>query len=422
MTERQTTSDMPPSDSGPVVAAESRRKARRSTLRGRTVALVLAAVGGFAAPWVLFSTMDRRLPPISPSISDIVIGLIVILGLVVASAIVHELGHLLGGRVVGFRTMMFGIWPIVLVRTTVGPWRVRVHASLASGMGFVLSVPTETDNLRRRLLCGTGAGPGASLLGGVLGLAVFFGLTPERAAHSSGTLTLALVAGAGGLISLAFAFVSLLPMRDVTGDATDGARLLELLRGGKEAEVQGALSVLVGLSLSGVRPRRWDPALLQSALAAPPTAGLGEVARFFAYESALDRDNFTEARRFLHDTLAAGEHSSGKGRPEVLLEAAWFAAVHDDDPATARERFTLAGARGTTEAHERLIAEAAVLVSEGRGETAGSCLHAALEKLQSNRKIFGATEIARERIAQLFEVLGIGFSEAEAPSPPDWNT
>ena len=53
---------------------------------------------------------------------------------------------------------------------------------------------------------------------------------------------------------------------------------------------------------------------------------------------------------------------------------------------------------------------------DGRREAAASRLHAAVEKLQSDRKIFGATEIARERIAQLSEGLGIGVSEADAAS------
>jgi len=412
MTARRPIRDGKQTSSGPVVGAGSTGGTASGSAR-RIAVPILAGIGGFAAPWVLFSTMDGRLPSMSPGTGDVLAGLVAIVGLVAASAIIHEVGHLVGARVAGFRTMVFGIWPIVLLRPAGRPWIVRVHPGLSWGLGLVLSVPTDTHDLRRRLIYVTGGGPGASALAGVVALVVFFFLTPDRAADSSAALTLALVAGAAGLISLTFALVTLLPVHPMT----DGARLSGLLKGGEDADVQEALSVLVGLSVRGVRPRAWDPSLVERALAAPATSPYGLLSRQYAYESTLDRGDLTGARRLLNESLTAAAGSRGD-QAALYLEAAWFAAVYDKDPTTARAWLTRAGARGLTEAHVRLIAEAAVLASEGRSGLAASRLHAAAQRLTSGRDVFGATDVARERIAHLSEAFGVSAPVPDAPRSP----
>ncbi|MGK7312516.1 MAG: hypothetical protein ACN0LA_09775 [Candidatus Longimicrobiales bacterium M2_2A_002] len=65
--------------------------------------------------------------------------------------------------------------------------------------------------------------------------------------------------------SLAIAVATLFPGR-ASGFLTDGARLLQLLRGGPEAEADAALVTLMAWSVAGVRPRDWDPDVVKSAL------------------------------------------------------------------------------------------------------------------------------------------------------------
>jgi hypothetical protein len=379
--------------------------------RGKFALILLAVIGGFFSPWVYFGTVDRFMPPISPSIGDVVIGLIVIFGLFLAALIAHEGGHLLGARLAGFRTMAVGIWPLVLIRPEGSRWSVRVNRSFGFGLGQVLSVPTEAHGLRRRLIYTIGGGPAASMVTGILALAVLFGLTPERAADSSEALTLALVAGAAGSISLLFAFVNLLPVDSMA----DGARLLVLLRGGKEAEAQEALALLVGLSVRGIRPRQWDQSLVSTALGVPRNTPFGLMALHFACEAAQDRGDLAEAGHWLDEALAAAESSPGGVHADLYFSAAWFAAVHRNDPALARERFTSAVAGGSGGEFERVIAEAAVLAAEGRGEAAESCLHAAADRLRSGRDPFGCTEVAWEQITHLVDILGLPAPEADGP-------
>lgn len=405
--------DGTPSSSGAVVEVESTSTKVPGRAR-RIAALLLVGIVGFSSPWLLFSAMDGRLPSMSPGLGDLLVGLVVIVSLTVASTLVHEFGHLVGAWVAGFRTMAVGIWPIVLLRPMGRPSIIRLHPRPSLGLGIVLSVPIETHDLRRRLIYVTGGGPGASLLAGVLALVGFFVLTPEPAASSSRALFLALVAGAAGLISLMFACVTLLPVHAMT----DGARLLALLKGGQEAEVQKALSVLVGLSMRGIRPRMWDQSWIEGALAAPPDSPHGLMSRQYAYEWALDRGDVTEARRRLNEALAAAEGAEGSDRSELYLEAAWFAAVYEGDPALARGWFGRAGTRGSAEAHVRLTAEAAVLASEGQSTLARARLKTAGELIARGRDTFGATDVARDRIAQLTEIFDLGASVSGSPESP----
>jgi len=123
-------------------------------------------------------------------------------------------------------------------------------------------------------------------------------------------------------------------MRAVTGDATDCARLLELHKRRKEAEVRSPVG----------------PGGLFSERGAAEAVGpvLSPVCACRAAEHTIRR-NVTVFRVRVGvgpgrccggSPLARRDagRSSGSDRTELYLETAWFAAVHDEDPTIARER------------------------------------------------------------------------------------
>ena len=114
------------------------------------------------------------------------------------------------------------------------------------------------------------AGPTASLalaLGAWLAVRVL-DLMPFNASTSFASVatcfTLLTMAGVSAAIELA----TLIPMQ-TSGILNDGARLWRLWRGGPVAVRESAIQAIFGSSLSGVRPRDCDPALLNAATALP---------------------------------------------------------------------------------------------------------------------------------------------------------
>jgi hypothetical protein len=81
--------------------------------------------------------------------------------------VVHESGHLIAGKIVGFQTFLFCVGPLDARRRD-GGWRIRVTVSKMSASGMIISAPVSLENLSANLLFGIAGGPAASLLFGLI--------------------------------------------------------------------------------------------------------------------------------------------------------------------------------------------------------------------------------------------------------------
>ena len=165
----------------------------------------------------------------------------------------HEVGHLVGGRLVGFRAFLLIVGPLRLEKSESG-WGMHLSTSLALFGGLAGSAATDARDLKRRTAVMVAGGPVASVvlaLGAWLALRAF-DLVPFDASASFASFvtffTLQMIAGTSAAIALA----TLVPMT-TSGFLTDGARLLRLWRGGPVAERDSAIQAIMGSSLSGVR-------------------------------------------------------------------------------------------------------------------------------------------------------------------------
>lgn len=282
--------------------------------------------------------------------------LLPLLLLVVLAA--HELGHVVGGLIVDFRPLLFIVGPLRVERTTAGGLRYGVNRTIGLAGGLAASVPVGMHDLRRRTIVMIAGGPLASLMFGTQCLALYQTTSAIAPLTAAPLLTL-------GLLSLAIGIVTLLPVR-TGGFYSDGSRLLRLMRAGEETEREVALLMLTSLSLAGTRPADWDPALVERS-AGIRDGGPFEVAgRNFAYAHALDRGDIDTARVHLEAALAMIDRLPAGGRPSLLITAATFHALHDDDPELARA--LLARATGQSllaTPHERVLADAALLLADG---------------------------------------------------------
>ncbi|HEX5726819.1 MAG TPA: M50 family metallopeptidase [Longimicrobiaceae bacterium] len=367
---------------------------RTRKILGMLVSMLLGALAGGAGAWFFMT----NLPAADLTGGEkllIALGVLPLLPLLVA---MHEVGHLLGGRLAGFRALLLLVGPLRAERHA-GRIRVRLNRRVSLFGGLAVSAPTDTRDLRRRTLLVIAGGPMVSLAGGAAFLGLWWALglgslPPEAPLAQVYAAVALLVLGVG---SLAVAALALMPGTSA-GFYTDGARILHLLRPGPLVDRDMAVKALTGLSLSGQRPRDWDAGLVSQALAAPDASPFHVVALQHAYAHALDSGDLAGARRHLEGALARIGTIAELARPGLLLEGAWFVAVHEHDAARARVFLDGAGPGLLVDAHQRLLAEAAVRLAEG--DAAGALARAEQARAELGRAVdAGSVALDAERIA-----------------------
>lgn len=275
------------------------------------------------------------------------------------SICLHEAGHLLAGRLVGFRFLLFVAGPLKISRANLGQAaRVEIGLNLNPGLfgGLSASQPLDFQDLNRRFAWVAAGGPLASLGLGLLGLGGAAWLRESQ-------LYLAFICGMAALVSLGIFCATLIPMQ-AAGYPTDGAQLLALRRGGEVGRLRALLIMLQASSTRGVRPRDLDEDLLAQAMACRSGSYLDVLPTIYAFYKALDAGQIPAAGAYLDAALSGSDLLPQGFRQALRLEAAYFTAFHRHEPITARR--WLEDSRGNVaESQTRLRAEAAVLLAEG---------------------------------------------------------
>lgn len=279
--------------------------------------------------------------------------------------VVHELGHLLGGALVGFRAFLLIVGPLRFERSSSG-WRMAMNRSIALAGGLAGTAPTDTHRVRQRMAVVIAGGPIASVITGVIALAWCASLRPLEfdIATPFARVSWAAALTAYGFGSVGIGLLTLVPGR-TAGFRTDGAQLLTFLRGGAEGDRAAALGALVGQSLSGVRPRDYARDLL--ATARLPEDGSGEelAAWQLSLAAAVDAGEDDVARGLLERILGALDRVPPLTVATQRYDAALLLARWGD---LERAREQLAAARNAPAfAAEHLppMARAAIAIREG---------------------------------------------------------
>jgi hypothetical protein len=298
----------------------------------------------------------------------------------------HEAGHVAGGRLAGFRFHLLVAGPLRLERAPVTR-RIRAVLNREPSLygGIAASIPTETERLPRRLGMMVAGGPGASFL--LAGTAA--ALLSGPADGAAPLLKVAL--GVMALISGGLGVVTLIPMR-VSGFASDGARLLRLVRGGPQARREAAILSLAAISSADTAPRDWPQNTVRAAVSVRDGSSDECSACLMAYSHHLDRGDTGAARGALHRALELADRYPPPFVPGLMAEAAFFEGFVSRDAAAARAY--LAEVPETTIAvipSDRLRAEAAVALAEG--DAAG-----ARERIERARAVAPAGDAFRHAV------------------------
>lgn len=315
---------------------------------------------------------------------------------------VHEAGHALGGLSQGFRFLFLAVGPLWLERRQ--DWfAFRFNSVPATWGGVAACVPEGGTDLPRRFAVMVAAGPLASLALALLGAGLW---------ALAGPGTFRFTAGVTALASAGFFIATAQPFGAGGGFASDGGRLLRILRGGVEGTREAALLGLTAAAMGGARPRDWPAALVTEGLL-PADGSMMEVAALvYAAQAEADHGALDRAAAHLARAERLTEGGSKLLRSLVAGEAAWLAAVRGE---AARGRALLAEVDGPfTERYLFHRAEAAVRLTEGDRAGAQGAAEAGLAALSRAR--FGRPS---ERERELLEALRAAAARTRHLGMPD---
>jgi hypothetical protein len=325
---------------------------------------LLFMVAGAAVGWTLARNGFRPLPDFEFTVMQVGVLVLSLPVLYLVCIAGHELGHVLAGRLVGFRTLLFVVGPFRLERSEHG-FRPAFNRDVMTAGGLAAMVPVGLEDLRRRTIVMVAGGPLASLMIGTQFLALYHATSGVLLRGGFASIHAAVALLAIGCASLLIGLLTLIPGR-AGGFYSDGARLLRLMRVTQETEREVALLALSGLTIAGTRPSEWDSELVALGAGIRDGGPFEVGGRQFAYAHALDRGDIDAARQHLNAALERSKQLPAASRSSLLLAAATFAALYDADAARARGCLEAAAREDLLVApHQRLLAEAAVLLAEG---------------------------------------------------------
>jgi len=229
-----------------------------------------------------------------------------------AVTILHESAHALVGVAVGMKLRAFIVGPFQF-RVFEGRWRFDFRpTNLLAFSGAAGLASVNPDESRWNEVAMIAAGPLINLLTGSAAAALAYAASdaPWRALWEYFALfaTVSLVAG----------FVNLLPLRP-DGLYSDGARILQLFRGGPLSDYRRVSRIVQASSVSPIRPRDYDIAAIDRASLHFTSGEIGLLLRLWASEHYEDlgafpqaRAAFAQAEQIYNDSasdLQAGLHS-----------------------------------------------------------------------------------------------------------------
>ncbi len=257
--------------------------------------------------------------------------------LLLLTATVHELGHLLAGYLVRFRFQVLVVGPL---RISGGNGRLRWQRQRGGSLfnGLAASLPNEMDNLARRLLYFALGGPLASLLLALvaLGVALFLGSDLRRMLDYLWLWECSLFTA---VVSYFFLLTSMRPGTYHNGMVADGGRILMVAAEWPQAERWQALVRLNVADMAGKRPSQWDNTLLQHAVMLPENSLDYLTGVVMNYHYWLDKNESQKALLYLDEALNLPVAWETGMRVRLVLEKAFLAAAYLQDLQMARESF-----------------------------------------------------------------------------------
>lgn len=290
---------------------------------------------------------------------------------------IHELGHLLAGWSQQFEFRYISVGPI-LFEKELDQLRFKWNKNFNTYGGFVICLPNDQVRLTKRFAVFTAGGPLASILYGLLLLLILRHSTINQEAVSGYFLHAFVLMNC--VFTLCIGLLALIPMH-TEGLTSDGGRLLNLLKGGPNAQIETTLLQYITLAAAGTRPALFAPEPLLQAIALPVESPMKPYLHSMLYSYYLDVKDLEKAAFHLDAYL---QHAANvpKGYVATLyLEKAWFEARYHKNVALATEYFQKEKFGVMVAQAQVLRTEAAIAFAEGNKELAVAKAAAAIKEL-----------------------------------------
>ena len=261
-----------------------------------------------------------------------VIGFLLIINLCgLITTFFHELGHAAAGWAVHMQLASFKVGPFKAQKLR-GKWKFDFKlSSLPAGIGGAVGTkPLHLNDLPKRMAFVAAGGPAASL---VTALAAFVVLlyapgSPWEAWWQVPALIAADAAAA--------AVLNLIPLG--LGEMySDGAHVVQMLRGGPEADRRVALMMMLSTTITPTRPRDLDPIALERGTRAVTGDKLEGILHLLQVICAADRGDMTAARDHLEHFLQRMPTPQSAGRAASAAEMAFYIAYVDGNASRASQ-------------------------------------------------------------------------------------
>ncbi len=286
----------------------------------------------------------------------------------------HEMGHLLAGRLVGFKPYLLVLGPFGW-RKTEGAFRFYWTGYWIQCSGLAGASPLDSRNLRNRTAIFILGGPLASLILAIPGARVGYYVKPFRSwvgasmpsSGGSAHALLWLLLAAWGFVSVSGLACGLLWPRSGPLRA-DISALTVLLRGYPHASRYAAVAALYFDGLNGVPAGEWPSSWIEAATCLSDVSADDAYGCYFAFTSFFARKDYGRAGKFLTRAREASSTLPADGRAAILMESAFFVLQYEqtvDAPILARRWFERAKRFYPASSIRLRRIESAVLFSEG---------------------------------------------------------
>ncbi|HEV3038179.1 MAG TPA: site-2 protease family protein [Candidatus Angelobacter sp.] len=277
-----------------------------------------------------------------------------------AAIAIHEAGHLIAGRIVGFEPVRIKVGPFSF---TADDGRQKLRSDEILPLGFAVLKPKSKDGLQRRLFYLVLGGPLANLFLPLLLESVFYVLPVH---WGTGYFLAAFSVHVFSVVALLFGIASLLPDTNANGNFSDGARIIMLLKNDLRAARWLAIIQLQLALNQGEHPRNWDENLVNRAVAVKDDSLDTVVANWLGYLWAAGHQQLSRATKYLDNALAVMGSSPSSLRDQLFLEAAVFQAWYRNSPTKAQFWISQIGHGNCLSPLQNMRLEIALLWAQGR--------------------------------------------------------
>ena len=294
---------------------------------------------------------------------------------------IHELGHVLAGLSQGFEFRFISVGPTMLEKEG-EKMKFKWNTNFNNYGGLALCLPKRNHNLTKRFAFFAVGGPMASLIWGLVTLAISQIVTLDT------TLFWGYLMDSFLFFSYFLSFIifmgTIIPFR--SGNFySDGARIKNLLGGGFKAEVEATFLEHVANTTAGVRPGLQEPKQVQAIIDHQDDHPMKPIFHVVLYHHFLDINSLSEAEHHLKAYTAGADNFHEGYRANIWLENAWFQVRVYNNSVLAKEFFHREKFGVIISKSLILRAEAGIAYAEGHRDLAISKAQAAISELGTAR-------------------------------------